>query len=205
MGTFQAAEKVELAVVLKGHGFSRAKEMQQNQRGFIDHCIRNALLNAPEAQRWLAPRFSVGRRDPKSSLRSPRGTAQGHSLCRSIAPERRLSGHFTRNWEFFRSLFSPRDGFLQNLALIGRILKAPRPLRSSGRSQKPAPPPKHQAPTLHLLRHTAQRKREGAAIRETERSADSIYFAATAASACAASFSALSVASQVNPGSLRPK
>ena len=50
--------------------------------GFIDGCIRNVLIGAPEAQCLLAPRFSVGKADSTDSLRSPVGTVQGHFFCR---------------------------------------------------------------------------------------------------------------------------
>jgi hypothetical protein len=49
----------------------------------IEDCISNVRTNAPEAQSWLAPRFSVGKRDSTSSLRSPVGMAQGHYLCKN--------------------------------------------------------------------------------------------------------------------------
>jgi hypothetical protein len=47
----------------------------------IDGCISNALAAAPEAQRLLAPRFSVGKADSTLELRSPVGTAQDVSLA----------------------------------------------------------------------------------------------------------------------------
>ena len=58
---------------------SRAVKHSKINTGFIEDCIRNVRTNAPEAQSWLAPRFSVGKRDSTCSLRSPVGTAQALS------------------------------------------------------------------------------------------------------------------------------
>jgi hypothetical protein len=41
--------------------------------GFVDHCISNVRISAPEAQSWLAPRFSVGKRDSAICYGVPEG------------------------------------------------------------------------------------------------------------------------------------
>ena len=67
--------------VLKGQDFSRAVN-GPIELGFIESCLSNVLLGAPEAQCLLAPRFSVGNADRADEPRSPVGTAQGHFFCR---------------------------------------------------------------------------------------------------------------------------
>ena len=57
-------------------GFLCLRQIWRKKRepGTIEDYISNVRTNAPEAQSWLAPRFSVGKRGPTSSLRSPVGT-----------------------------------------------------------------------------------------------------------------------------------
>ena len=67
----------------KSHRFhSKSKEVLKGH-GLIDRCIGNVPAAAPEAQCSLAPRFSVGKADSTSELRSPIGTAQDIS-CTGI-------------------------------------------------------------------------------------------------------------------------
>jgi hypothetical protein len=55
-----------MAVPMECAGFNRcvsAMATFMKGTGFIENCIRNVRTNAPEAQSWLAPRFSVGKGD----------------------------------------------------------------------------------------------------------------------------------------------
>ena len=89
-----------------------ANLLSSRKRGAIEDCISNVRTNAPEAQSWLAPRFSVGKRDSTSSLQSPVGTAQGHYLCRNqqlavFAPTSRFLLHCSRSPRRAESCFPP--------------------------------------------------------------------------------------------------
>ncbi len=62
---------------------NRAGAFRPSIAAAIEDCISNVRTNAPEAQGWLAPRFSVGKRDSTNSSRSPVGTTQGNYLRRN--------------------------------------------------------------------------------------------------------------------------